>query len=375
MKSPAEEEEETFARIRYLLKCVSSKGKTVGRAPSMRASERWRQPFSKIDIQCTGSLSFKQMRAMIRRGYKLGERLVPDTVLHDLFDAIDADRSGTIEMDEWLAFVQKARVTARPEEAVLKQVGRAVRLSFRRNNLFFANAEAMFQSFQKEIAPSPEIVDIPQRDVVRFFREVLRVSKHECSDSNVLIAFKLINTDKSNTLSLSEFKAWIRCIDEAEIDYFGYTPSTNPQRRCSTRSLASPEAGYNTVPFSLEGRGCPPRSRLAVAAGHWGVQASTSLPEIKSSTCGTMTAWGTPPSSPATGNLQRSLSSGGLSGEIELNRPGSSSGALARPNSMPALSPSAGSYCGMKGSRTLNRVELRLFESGVDVRGQYYKRT
>ena len=61
--------------------------------------------FGQFDRDKSGAMEFSEFKSAVRKGGKLGPRTISDAELQSLFDAVDADGSGDVTIDELTAFV------------------------------------------------------------------------------------------------------------------------------------------------------------------------------------------------------------------------------------------------------------------------------
>lgn len=430
-----EKHEDTVKRVRSLLKLASKKGCGEHESPKERArkeTEFFKKLFMQCDTNGSGTLSREDVLKMARKYLKIAERLVSDEQLMDFFAAIDTDGGGEIDFTEFLSFIRAKEDHSRLNEIMLKQVKRAVRLAIRRKRMTLQELEYRFYNSAAE-----GIIDTVNSDgslgpeeMRRFFRKVLGVNVHEAPDKNLAVAFKAMDEDGGGTLDAGEFMDFIRAAIKEET-----TLCPSPQRQegelrvkgllCGMRgalpdrvprarpgsgiggSLPLPVGGCSThctsaVPFCLNGRELEPRTRLAVRTPSLLQQESKIRPLLRG-TLGTPAApllfqatlprspLGSVPSSPSmTTSLSRTGGGTFLTTEPPKSEAlplqhGSLSTIAPRASSLPQLpSPCSasgmrGTYAGVKGAlevedaRVLNRIEERLFNAGVDVRGWYHK--
>mmetsp|Transcript_5025 Transcript_5025/g.9140 ORF Transcript_5025/g.9140 Transcript_5025/m.9140 type:complete len:500 (+) Transcript_5025:86-1585(+) len=271
--------EETVSRVRSLLKCVSSRGlfakdlfgrdsrSNAGNTP--KQAEKWKVLFNKYDKDGSGELDFAEINKMVRQDLKLAERTVSDWDMKQLFHAIDLNRNGTVDFKEWLMFVQQGKLENRSDEEILKEVGRAVRLALRRNHIRVSEVESFFNSYDDGREVDMSEVTLGPRDMRHFFRSALKVSKHECSDWNLLVAFRVLDADGSQSLDGVEFmdfiRGWTKDSDPSSLSYRslqGRSPQRSEFRIYHHRSSSAPAV---SVPFSYCGRHKIPHSRACVA--------------------------------------------------------------------------------------------------------------
>jgi Ca2+-binding EF-hand superfamily protein len=413
--------EENLSRVRSLLVfSVEHKGPKIDSRSGVKKSdvmsERWKAMFTKNDTEGTGILSVDNIRRMIRRDLKISERLVADQAINDLFNAIDEDGGGAVEFNEFLDFVQQPSTRGTiSNEDIFNSVVRGVRLALHRNKIRVSELEANFRNFEESTDIS--IGELGPNDMVRFFRKVLKLTKHECSDKALRVAFSAMDDDGSGTLSWDEFTQFIKFCStgaasaDPNISPFqkesspparvpgliggmaaflseqrssGELPTRTPSRRPGTL----PGLPLARVPFCLNGRDTQDNCRLASSARPLGRSESDS--SLLSSRTGQN--WAKPGMAGTLPQLVEPsddtppkcvcFTPTGVTGCVVLKSEGDRAArknlrkdAASQKQTWSGTLPSktCGGYMLLKGAQALNKVEERLFEAGIDVRGNYHK--
>lgn len=397
--------EEMLSRVRSLLVfSVENKGPKVDKRAGVKKSdvmsERWKTIFSKYDSEGTGTLGLHDIRRMVRKDLKISERLVSDKAIGDLFSAIDEDEGGSVEFNEFLEFVQQpsTRGTISDEE-VVNSVARGVRLALHRNKIRVTELESNFRNFEESGDISTG--ELGPNDMVRFFRRVLKLSKHECSDKALRVAFHAMDDDGSGTMSLDEFMEFIKfcCLEHGKTPLpcrvpglIGGMRGELPERMPTRRPGTLPGSPLARMPFCLTGRDVHDNSRLGSSARPLG----RSETEASLHTLGLRTSQPLSKHQASTASLPLPqecdseepspkclcLSPTGVGGCMALKSEGERSMLTSlkkEPREQKRVwngklpSKTCGGYVLLKGAHALNKVEERLFEAGIDVRGNYHK--
>lgn len=359
--------EDMLCRVRTMLKwrVAASGPKAKGKKKSDVMTERFKALFLKYDKDGVGALAFEDIRRMCRTDLRIADRLVSDENLRELFSAIDEDGGGKVEFSEFLEFVNlpgkgpKATV-----DDIVQEVARTVRLALRRNKIYIGDLEQKFSNYDDggDSAPTGELGPEEMRN---FFRRVLRLTRHECSDKNLNTAFKAMDDDGSGTMSADEFMDFIKfCnagVQKKEVPtkvhgLLGGTRDFLDKKLPRHRPGTQPDMPLAHVPFCLNGRDLPPASRFASSqdrSAHMRVTRNHSRTQSSS-------------------RSSMSKTEGSESGSVVSLPP------MKRATSMPSMLPTgsgspSGGYKTIKGAEALNRVEQRLWECGMDVRGHYHR--
>lgn len=270
----------------------------------------------------------------------------------------------------------------------------------------------------------------------RFFRKILEVSAHEAPDRNLMIAFKAMDEDGGGSLDAEEFMDFIREAVTEEMTLCPLSPrrpaeeprqatllcgmrGVLPKRLPTMRPGTTYEFGTATVPFCTNGREVDSKMRLSASSPAVVKSAPCSVPRQERPLGATLLPTGLP-KSVATGRAQTASSFRSTSAtnffmtaaamdatsraEDALSpKSGMMSRKLAGTTSLPSLAATApagfgeikgkesmepsrsaapaaarGHYTAVRGmlsakdANALNRIEQRLFDAGVDVRGQYH---
>lgn len=392
--------EELLARVRSLLVfSVENKGPKVSAVmkKSDVMSERWKNIFMKYDSEGTGTLHLRDIKKMVRKDLKISERLVSDQAIGSLFAAIDEDGGGSVEFDEFLHFIHtpSTRGTITDEE-VVNSVARSVRLALHRNKICVSELESNFRNFEEsgDIATG----ELDPNDMARFFRRVLKLSKHECSDKALRVAFQYLDDDGSGTMSLDEFMEFIKfcCLEHGKTPLPSRVPGLIggmrgelPMRSPTRRPGTLPGSPKSHVPFCLNGRDVLDNGRLGSSARPWigrsdtetslhtlGFRTSQSLSKHQASSASLPTyqecdSEQPSPKPPIGVGSCTTLKSEGEKGVLTSLKKDPQEKKRVWNGKLP--SKTCGGYVLLKGAHALNKVEQRLFEAGIDVRGNYHK--
>lgn len=367
--------EEMVSRLRSLLRfSMESRGPKVFERPGQKRSEalvdRCKALFQRCDSEGFGTLTFEDIRRMVRCDLKIAERLVTDAQLVEIFSSIDDDRDGYLQFNEFLEFVQQpSRRGAVSKEVVLKQVARSVRLALHRHHVGLQTLEVSFQRhFEDGAGNEVNAGELCPEELIRFFRRVLDVSKHECSDKNLRVAFTALDTDGSGTINVSEFMDFLKyCSRETKESplptrvkgLLGGMRGELPMRRTDGVSL----------PFCSQSREAPVASRMGASKTPFFKQG---LCEAGQHPLGIHPRQTRPRSRPMTQVSMPVLQTAPSEG-APAPRTGSPPPVGGDPVRLPGTLGSTGGYKMLKGAEALNQVEERLLAAGIDVRGNYHR--
>merc|ERR1711924_305275 len=129
--------------------------------------------------------------------------------------------------------------------------------------------EATFRSYDEsgEISTG----ELGPNDMVRYFRKVLKLSKHECPDKALRIAFHAMDDDGSGKMSIEELLEFIKycnmepgqkSLPSRVPGLIGGMRGEIPKRIPSSRPGTFLGAPLSRVPFCLNGRDTEPGGRL-----------------------------------------------------------------------------------------------------------------
>merc|ERR1719217_662310 len=125
---------------------------------------------------------------------------------------------------------------------------------------------------------------MPASEWKDFFRNCLRVEKHEISNSYLIRLYRILTEDEPHRkVVLEDFNSfldkWVYSLDDenSRVRSFApgiFQPGKTPMSMTwigpmgpfvPLASLESPKGGNAVVPFNLQGRGGPSRNRLAAS--------------------------------------------------------------------------------------------------------------
>lgn len=334
----AEEEEQVIHRVRSLLnlRIVSAKdpggppkrlspgpgGHSAAALDNSAKAARWKKLFLSYDKDKSGTITFKELRSLIRNCLHLSEGSCTDNDLKLVFARLDEDGSGAIEFDEFCTFVQARKQTAKE---IPSSVGRALRLAMAREKV--RSEIELRQLFDRSDLDNDNNMSV--YELSRFFREVLRLSQHEVSEFHIKKVFKMLDGDYTGSISQDEFMKWIQ----------------------KTVDLSRGTAGFVSSKFGGNALMTP---------------AATMAPPFGSaySETGRLPSLSAPPGSAPAGGRPGA----GRAQAADANRPRSTPWGQAH------VAPGGRrTYLSIPGAERLNHVEQRLFEAGFDVRGDFFK--
>eukprot|EP00929_Paragymnodinium_shiwhaense_P118921 TRINITY_DN90817_c0_g1_i1.p1 TRINITY_DN90817_c0_g1~~TRINITY_DN90817_c0_g1_i1.p1 ORF type:complete len:414 (+),score=75.69 TRINITY_DN90817_c0_g1_i1:81-1322(+) len=387
-------DDETITRVRSVLKTAFKQGGQSAKRGE-RQSDRWKRMFMLYDKDHSGELDLGEIRRAVRKDLKLTERVISDADLSLFYKALDANHTGTIDFQEWLNFVQKGKGNVKKnDEQVLQNVGRCLWLCSKRRQLRLDELPHAWDTFESSVSSGSPGLSLT--DMKGFCRQIFGLEEHECSNANLMRLYKILTAEVSERqVSKEDFVAfvhkWVQNYKSSVLT--ATSKSTGSPLGRKGGSLAEPtDHDFAFVPFNLHGRDLPPRSRLAAATSTHTLD-YIHVEDFESPTAAT--------SSEKMAHRRKSFASPGSEAGQEDKPPvpetkrsnsepslprlptqgGSRSSARAR-NKGPAIfmddrpanlpSSSTANYSAIKGGHTLQRLESQLYQSGVDMRGQYH---
>jgi len=211
-------EAEVVTRVRTLLKCTAAKGLNLSSTKVQdvpkKQLERWKALFKIYDDDGNGILNFQEVRKLVRQDLKLKDSVVSDWELRQLWKHIDLDNNDSVDIEEFLAFVQGGKGAAEKTipQAVF-EVGRCLKQALRKNKLSPEKVERLFGDYEEaDSAKNCVRADgqMGAEEIRRFFREVLEVSKQECCDYYLVQVIHFLDRDNNKSISSGEFLDFVR---------------------------------------------------------------------------------------------------------------------------------------------------------------------
>jgi len=211
-------EAEVVSRVRTLLKCTAAKGLNLSTTKVQEVQkkqlERWKALFKIYDDDGNGVLSFQEVRQLVRQDLKLKDSVVSDWELRQLWKHIDLDNNDSVDLEEFLAFVQGGKGGAEKTipQAVF-EVGRCLKQALRKSKISPEKLERLFGDYEEADATkncARADGHMGAEEIRRFFREVLNVSKEECCDYYLVQVIHFLDRDNNKAISSGEFLDFVR---------------------------------------------------------------------------------------------------------------------------------------------------------------------
>jgi hypothetical protein len=281
--------------------------------------------------------------------------------LYDFFQAIDSDGGGALDFGEFMDFVNRKPSEAAHNAKIVELVKRSVRLAMARQKMTLEQLEFRFyHSAEEGILDDPNgNGSLGPEEMRRFFRKVLSISDHEVSDRHLVIAFRSMDEDNGGSLDAEEFMDFIRLAVKQEncLSPRNRTGQTVPNLIGGMSDVKLENPPLTGFPFNCNGRDLAPSNRFQMfVTPISNCYASSSPPLRPGSTRRARTSHGTR-------NLEHSSSMPA--------RPSTSQST----GQLPMVQQKNGNHYRFMGADALNRIEERLFQSGVDVRGGYHRQS
>jgi len=233
----------------------------------------WDKVFAAADSDKSGALDAKELKQAVRAALRITPETLPDYDLQVLFDVIDHDKSGSVEMSELLEYVSHGSKRPDDETRLLEKktarVRRNLNLAFRKYtashsaiNELFANIDAggdgkisllEFLYFARQNLHLT-VYDVGDMELKQFYKSMDR-------DGDGVDAEELLNFIKEQHAELSGRKVF-SFMDGSSEDAVKKEPWK--QRNPFEKACASSE-GPSCVFVNL-GRIKPPSMRLAMSS-------------------------------------------------------------------------------------------------------------
>lgn len=344
-------------------------------------ADKWSGIFHLSSKDGSGILSFTEVQRMVRRYLKLSERVLPDGVLQLFFSIIDKTSDDKVTSHDFLRLVTEGtgQESARAQ-AETEAIGKAMVMALWREHIYS----------DQELERWLESHDLlgtgswSYSEMVRFFREVLRLSQHELPDKRIRSLFKSLEKDRASAVRVAALRSFIKARWQAQGGVperlTVQVPEDMGGRSCGHGRWARKldPTGCVGAPFFFNGREVPVRNRSGLGQPP-GSATPPSTAETAAAGTSKVAPRSSPPSRPGSAPLSPPTA-------LPLpKRPGSAR-RQKQPQGGPRRLPSGASSDAQRMSgrpdrcyrvgrfaRTMNRIEGRLFEAGIDVRGHLYK--
>lgn len=315
---PMHSEDEVLNRVRSLLvlKAATSKSRQFG-PPSKHISNvaaKWKDLFNMYDRDGSGSLSFEDLKSLVRQSLHLSTKTCPDMELRLLFERIDTDGSKMIEFDEFYEFLRNrdGDTAVKQSAKAFSNVQRALRLALKRRRL--RTEEQLRELFEENIDLNSEGCCSPYI-LITFMRDELKLTKHEATDRDLKQCFRQLDKNGNGSMEVDEFVDFALAAMRQKFDLGGSASAP------TLPAIASEESGS--------------KSKQAAARNSMVISEKT-----------------------------HAADNGAKGGKL-------SSGSQL-PQSLAQSRRNRDTYLIIQGAERLSRIEQSLFNSGLDVRGHYF---
>jgi len=360
---PPEQHVEDLKRVRHLLAMKLATASCADQARTVVGSNRTQLPpshearlqhlFTQAGADHAGTLCFDDFKKLVRKQLHISNRSCSDTSLRRLFHTADAASTGRISWQNLFAYLHERDERGRNAGDIFEIVRRAVVMALLRKHVRGDNA--LMTLFNKFDVDSDKTMSLFELHTFCRSTEGLNLTKHELTEKNIRTFFHALDDDNSGKVDMSEFMTFLRiCLHHMESFVPRVAGQPAPSKSASMLMQRMPSMQTNIVTM-------PAQSGLRL---QWSFEASDVLQQqVKS------------PQQAAHEEYLR------LSAETEQTvqqatdwPPSPTSVKLPQiaPSNQRAA-PQQLHYLKVDESGALTRIEKRLFESGVDMRGRFFK--
>lgn len=160
----------------------------------IRIGLSWEQIFLACDEDASGLIDFKEFLKTVRTVLGLGERTICKYDLRLLFDAVDVDKSGDLDLEELYAFLSKGRPTQAELVARGKQrfarAWKALSEALGRMKMTEADIRFLFRKIDLDDSGV-----ISEDEFFRFVRYDLQLSPWLCKETDLGLFYRTLDTD------------------------------------------------------------------------------------------------------------------------------------------------------------------------------------
>jgi Ca2+-binding EF-hand superfamily protein len=172
-------------------------------------------------------LSLKELRDTIRGPLQLPERTLCDYDIKLLFEAVDVDGSGDIELEELLEYLQKGKRTAEEEEQLAKTRVTRTRKSITMAFSKLGKNEADLRNLFKQIDADGE-GKVSHDEFTTFVRRDLQLNHWNLKGNDLQAFYKALDTD-GDGLEVEEFLDFVKKVNHTSD--FGKSDTTSSTQK------------------------------------------------------------------------------------------------------------------------------------------------
>jgi len=194
----------------------------------------WQDVFTAVDTQQNGELSFSNFKSAVRLTLAIPARTICDYDIKALFNCIDADKSGTIDLSEMLEYL--AQGPKRKEDEIARAHLRVTRAK-KNLKMAFQQACAPTEAEIRKIFKQADIDGdgkMSPYEFKQFCRDELQLSVWDCPTSNLDALYGHLDQNDDG-ISIEELIRFIRQNDRDRNKQFSFVdtvPSSgSPSRR------------------------------------------------------------------------------------------------------------------------------------------------
>jgi len=346
-----EQAAEDLKRVRHLLAMklatasCSDQARMVGGCRSQQPPShevRLQYLFIQSGADNAGTLCYEDYKKFVRKQLHISNRSCTDQSLMRLFRAVDSTNSGRISWQNLFAYLHERDERGRNAGDIFEIVRRAVVMALLRKHV--RGDSALMTLFNKFDVDSDKTMSLFELHTFCRSVEGLNLTKHELTEKNIRTFFHALDDDSSGKVDMSEFMTFLKiCLHHME----SFVPRVAGQRAHSKASVRLPSM--------------PAESGQRL---QWRFDAGDVLRQQSKT-----------PAQAAQEEYLRLSAETDQSTQQGKDWPQSPS-SLKLPEIGPSNQKTSAEqlhYLKVDESGALTRIEKRLFESGVDMRGKFFK--
>lgn len=208
-------------------------------AAKARLQKSWKDVFGTCDKDNSGTLDFPEFEEAVRKVLNINPNGLGQYELRTIFQEIDADRSGGVDIEELLNYLTKG---PRTEEEIasrarmrIQRVRRALKMAFATLGTCDAALRRLFVKVDMDSDNTLSMYEFQS-----FVRMELKLSFWEVNNSDVDEFYKFMDKNSSGSITIDELLAFVKTNNTGR-------PNSAPNGRVEAFSFAEPSRPSSAV--------------------------------------------------------------------------------------------------------------------------------